>query len=37
LLSAGDAISFDAGIPHRLFNAGTEKAAFISAVSPPTF
>lgn len=37
LLSAGDAISFDAGIPHRLYNAGTEKAAFISAVSPPTF
>jgi transcriptional regulator with XRE-family HTH domain len=37
VLSAGDSISFDSGLPHRVRNVGLTPATLISAITPPSF
>jgi mannose-6-phosphate isomerase-like protein (cupin superfamily) len=37
VLEAGDAISLDSSVPHRVENRGTETVIQISAITPPRF
>lgn len=37
VLDAGDSISFNSGVPHRVANLGKRKAALVSAITPPSF
>lgn len=37
LLKAGDAITYDASVPHHLHNRGTRPAVVVGAMSPPSF
>lgn len=37
VLYAGDSISFDSGLPHRVRNVGPTPATLISAITPPSF
>lgn len=37
VLSTGDSISFDSGLPHRVRNVGPIPASLISAITPPSF
>ena len=37
ILSAGDSISFDSGLPHNVRNVGPTPATLISAITPPSF
>jgi len=37
ILYAGDSISFDSGLPHRVRNVGLTRATLISAITPPSF
>jgi transcriptional regulator with XRE-family HTH domain len=37
ILDAGDSISFNSGVPHRVANLGKKKAVLVSAITPPSF
>lgn len=37
VLEAGDSISFNSGVPHRIANAGKRKTVLVSAITPPHF
>jgi transcriptional regulator with XRE-family HTH domain len=37
VLEAGDSISFNSGVPHRVANLGKKKAVLVSAITPPSF
>jgi len=37
VLEAGDSISFNSGVPHRIANAGKKKTVLVSAITPPHF
>jgi transcriptional regulator with XRE-family HTH domain len=37
MLDAGDSISFNSGIPHRVANLGKKKTVLVSAITPPSF
>jgi quercetin dioxygenase-like cupin family protein len=37
VLRAGDSISFNSGIPHRVANLGETKSVIVSAITPPHF
>ncbi len=37
LLEAGDSISFNSGVPHRIGNLGSEPTVLVSAITPPHF
>ncbi|NJA60984.1 cupin domain-containing protein [Streptomyces sp. NEAU-H3] len=37
VLEAGDAITYDASVPHRFHNKGTRPAVIVGAMTPPSF
>ena len=37
VLDAGDSISFNSGLPHRVANLGKKRVALVSAITPPSF
>jgi transcriptional regulator with XRE-family HTH domain len=37
VLEAGDSISFNSGVPHRIANLGTAPTVLVSAITPPHF
>lgn len=37
VLAAGDSISFNSGVPHRVANVGDSTAVVVSAITPPHF
>jgi len=37
VLEAGDSISFNSGVPHRIANLGKAKTVLVSAITPPHF
>ena len=37
VLTAGDSISFNSGVPHRVANVGDAKTVVVSAITPPHF
>jgi quercetin dioxygenase-like cupin family protein len=37
VLEAGDSISFNSGVPHRIGNLGKVKTVLVSAITPPHF
>lgn len=37
ILSEGDSIRFNPGMPHKIENKTTQKAAYISVITPPSF
>jgi len=37
VLGAGDSISFNSGIPHRIANLGKTRTVLVSAITPPSF
>ena len=37
ILAPGDAFYFDAGIPHRVRDTGSEACELVCAVTPPSF
>ncbi len=37
VLEAGDSISFNSGLPHRVANLGKKRAVLVSAITPPSF
>ena len=37
VLAAGDSISFDSGVPHRVANVGDSTAVVVPAITPPHF
>jgi transcriptional regulator with XRE-family HTH domain len=36
-LAAGDSISFNSGVPHRIANLGRRRTVLVSAITPPHF
>ena len=37
VLDAGDSISFNSGVPHRIGNVGRKRVVLVSAITPPHF
>lgn len=37
VLDAGDSISLNSGLPHRVANLGRKRAVLVSAITPPSF
>ena len=37
VLDAGDSISFNSGVPHRVANVGERRTVIVSAITPPSF
>jgi transcriptional regulator with XRE-family HTH domain len=37
VLEAGDSISFNCGLPHRVENVGKKRVVLVSAITPPSF